>query len=82
MSEPITINDNGAWCWFQDPRVIIDPANDTMLVTSVAAAEGPGGAARSGNVELAIVDLNTRKMRQIVVLHERFEVDDHDVPAL
>jgi len=82
MSDPITITDNGAWCWFQDPRVIIDPANDTMLVTSVAAAEGPGGAPRSGNVELAIVDLNTRKTTQIVVLHERFEADDHDVPAL
>ena len=82
MSELITINDNGAWCWFQDPRVLIDPTNDTMLVTSVAAAEGPGGAARSGNVELAIVDLHSRRTKQIVVLHERFETDDHDVPAL
>jgi hypothetical protein len=82
MSEIVTLNDNGAWCWYQDERVLIDPTNNTMLVGSIAAAEGLGGPGRSGNVELALVDLTTRKTRQIVVLHERFEADDHDVPAL
>ena len=34
---PVLLNDNGAWCWFQDERAIIDPANKTLLVGSVAA---------------------------------------------
>ena len=51
------------------------------MVGSIAAAEGPGGEARSGNVELSVVDLRTGAS-QVVVLHENLEVDDHDVPAL
>ncbi|MCD0443389.1 BNR repeat-containing protein [Glycomyces sp. A-F 0318] len=79
--EPRVINDNGAWCWFQDERALVDPASQTLVAGSIAAAEGPGGEARSGNVELAVVDLRTGES-EVVVLHERLEVDDHDVPAL
>ena len=75
------INDNGAWCWFQDERALVDPQTQTLVVGSVAAAEGSGGDDRSGNVELTVVDLAARKAR-VVVLHEAFEVDDHDVPGL
>jgi len=80
-AEPIVVNDNGAWCWFQDERALVDPQAQTLVVGSIAAAEGPGGEARSGNVELAVVDLRTGAATT-VVLHERLEVDDHDVPAL
>lgn len=75
------INDNGAWCWFQDERALIDPANNTLLVGSVAAPEGPGGAARAGNIEVAVVDLGTGHSR-VHVLHHRLESDDHNAPAL
>ncbi|MGP4112283.1 BNR-4 repeat-containing protein [Streptomyces sp. 4N509B] len=78
---PTVINDNGAWCWFQDERALVDPATQTLVVGSVAAAEGPGGASRSGNVELTVVDLRTGTST-VVVLHERLETDDHDAPAL
>lgn len=79
--KPIVVNDNGAWCWFQDERAIVDKQTQTLVVGSVAAAEGPGGAARSGNVELAVVDLRTGDST-VVALHENLEADDHDAPAL
>ncbi|MGN6125857.1 MAG: BNR-4 repeat-containing protein [Humibacter sp.] len=75
------INDNGAWCWFQDERALVDPATQTLVVGSMAAAEGAGGESRSGNVELTVVDLASGTST-VVVLHEALEVDDHDVPAL
>ncbi|MEU6857301.1 BNR-4 repeat-containing protein [Glycomyces sp. NPDC046736] len=81
MDEPLVVNDNGAWCWFQDERALVDPVAGTLVVGSIAAAEGPGGQARSGNVEVAVVDLASGAS-EVVVLHERLEVDDHDVPAL
>lgn len=77
---PVLLNDNGAWCWFQDERAIIDPANNTLLVGSVAAPEGAGGATRAGNIEVAVLDLTTG-VRQVHILHERLESDDHDAPA-
>ena len=75
------LNDNGAWCWFQDERALIDPAANTLLVGSIAAPEGPGGAQRAGNVELAVHHLATGET-QVVVLHENLEADDHNAPAL
>ena len=78
---PLVLNDNGAWCWFQDERALIDPAANTLLVGSVAAPEGPGGAHRAGNIEVAVLNLTTGE-RAVHVLHERLESDDHDAPAL
>lgn len=75
------INDNGAWCWFQDERALVDPATETLVVGSVAAAEGAAGDRRAGNVELTVVDLASGSAR-VVVLHEALEADDHNVPAL
>ncbi|WP_030162508.1 BNR-4 repeat-containing protein [Glycomyces sp. NRRL B-16210] len=78
---PTVVNDNGAWCWFQDERALVDPGSNRLVVGSIAAGEGPGGEARTGNVELTVVDLGTGAA-EVVVLHENLEVDDHDVPAL
>ncbi|WP_426226720.1 BNR-4 repeat-containing protein [Pseudarthrobacter sp. DSP2-3-2b1] len=78
---PVLINDNGAWCWFQDERALVDPANNTLLVGSVAAPEGPGGESRGGNIEIAVLDLATGESR-VHVLHGQLESDDHNVPAL
>lgn len=76
---PIVLNDNAGWCWFQDPRVIVD--GETLIASTVADDAGPGGAARKGNVELAVFDLRTRAVER-VVLHERLEDDDHNAAAL
>ncbi|MCT9871356.1 BNR repeat-containing protein [Paenarthrobacter aurescens] len=79
--EPLVLNNNGAWCWFQDERALIDPANNSILVGSVASPEGSGGPDRGGNIELAVLDLATGE-RQVHVLHEHLEADDHNAPAL
>ena len=36
------LDDNGAWCWFQDERTLADPATGTVVVGSVASAGGQG----------------------------------------
>ena len=37
-SSPITLNDDGAWSWFQDERAIVD--GDWLLAGSAAAQTG------------------------------------------
>lgn len=76
-----TLNDNGAWSWFMDERLLVDGGR--LLVGSVRAngrfpqRDLPGW----GNVELTILDL-ARGDARTVVLHERFEQDDHNNPGL
>jgi hypothetical protein len=79
--ELIVFNDNGAWCWYQDPRALVDNATGTLLIGSVAASEGPDGARRAGNVELTTYRLRDGERRRFV-LHENLQVDDHDTAAL
>jgi hypothetical protein len=75
------VNDNGAWSWFMDERAIVDSGR--LLIGSVRAngrfeqSELPGW----GNVELSILDLKNGK-KDVVKLHEHFEQDDHNSPAL
>ena len=80
MPAPVVINDNGAWCWYQDPRVVVDETNGTLLVGSVAGPEGPGGAVRSGNIELVAYNVRKRRGKRVVI--DNIVVDDHDAPAL
>jgi len=75
------LNDNGAWSWFMDERVIVD--QDQLIVGSTRAngvfrdKDKPGW----GNVELAILNLKSGA-KQVVVLHEKLEQDDHNNPGL
>ncbi|MBC8136224.1 MAG: BNR-4 repeat-containing protein, partial [Fibrella sp.] len=79
----IELNDNGAWSWFMDERVIVH--NGRLLVGSIRSTEKmyhngtpePG----QGNCELAVHDLATGETH-VVVLHEQLEQDDHNGPAL
>jgi hypothetical protein len=78
----LELNDNGAWSWFMDERAIVH--NGKLIVGSVRAV----GTFRSGrddpnwgNVELAVHDVEQGKTDKIV-LHPRFEQDDHDGPGL
>jgi len=77
----ILFNDNGAWCWYQDERALVDPAAGTMLMGSIAATEGVDGQARGGDVDLACFDFNTGDAAR-TVLHHNFSQDDHNTPAL
>jgi autotransporter-associated beta strand protein len=80
--QTVVLNDNGAWCWFQDERAIVD--GNTLIVGSVANASGTNGAARDGNVEVAAYNLSTGAHLGVSVLHPHLEPgagDDHDAPA-
>ena len=79
--EPVVLNDNGGWSWFEDERAVVDPETGTLLVSSVASAGGSGGSARNGNVEVVAYDLATRTAVR-TVLHAGLEADDHDSAAL
>jgi hypothetical protein len=77
----VQLNDNGAWSWFMDPRVIV---NDGKLIIGSVRAVGSNQAnvsdPRSGNVEVSVYDIATGIV-QSVVLHPHLEQDDHDAPA-
>ncbi|MCU1353142.1 MAG: hypothetical protein JWM05_2351, partial [Acidimicrobiales bacterium] len=76
----MVVNDNGAWCWFQDQRVVLT-ADGRLLVGSVPGTGGPGGAARAGTVEIATVEPGTGE-HHVDRVQSGFRADDHDAPAL
>ena len=75
----IQFNDNGAWCWYQDERAIIDTALGKLIFGSDASGSGIGGSTRNGNIEGIIYDLQTGSMDKIVFWKPG--CDDHNVPA-
>ncbi|HVK06410.1 MAG TPA: BNR-4 repeat-containing protein [Armatimonadaceae bacterium] len=79
----IELNDNGAWSWFMDERAIVHRGK--LLVGSIRSTDKSYRAGRDephwGNCELAVHDLATGRT-DVVMLHEHFEQDDHDGPAL
>ena len=78
----VVFNDDGGWCWFQDPRALV--SNGTLVIGSVAAgARNPG---RRGNIEAVTYDLSTGQ-KHVSVLHANLpggqdaSYDDHNAPA-
>jgi hypothetical protein len=67
-----TFMKDGGWCWYQDPRVVIK--NNKLIIG------GLGG--ESGDVKIGVYDLKSNTNLGSVVLHENFQRDDHNVPAL
>jgi len=71
---------NGAWCWFQDERVIIDehdPNNRLLLVSTISAGSSP----ENGDVDLHWLNVDTGAQGEFE-LHDRLQQDDHDSAAL
>ncbi len=77
----ITFNDNGAWSWFQDDRVVFDQKAGSILVSSVANASGKEGRRRKGDVEIAAYELDGGKLSRFT-LSPQLQEDDHDSAAL
>lgn len=78
------LNDNGAYSWFMDERVIVH--NDHLLVGSVRSSNksyrfGDVAAGEIGACEVAVHDLKTGQNR-VITLHAPFEQDDHNGPSL
>jgi len=81
----IQFNDNGAWCWYQDERAVIDTTNSKLIVGSDGATEGVGGSPRSGDVEVVIFNLQSMTRQARYTLKEsnaNFYCDDHNAPGL
>ncbi|MFC1763780.1 BNR-4 repeat-containing protein [Planctomycetota bacterium] len=70
-SKLTTFMKDGGWCWYQDPRAIIN--NGKLVIGGVSG--------QSGDVKVSAYDLKNNKDLGTVVLHENFQRDDHDVPA-
>ena len=77
-SAPIVLCEDAGWCWFQDERVL-DLPDGTVVFGSVA--DGRGVRERTGDVQVTSWHPATGAIRT-VELADRFERDDHDVPAL
>ena len=77
----------GAWCWFQDPRAIVDNSNPSkpVLVTGVVTYADEGSEAR-GDIDLYWAELDSVDragglVRGRIELDDRLQMDDHASPA-
>lgn len=68
----LTFVHNAGWCWFQEPRAIIQ--NDILLIGGVAG-NGPGEAV------VGIYDIDEEMITGRTVVAPRFDHDDHNSPA-
>ena len=62
----------GGWCWFQDPRAVIQ--GDHLFI---GAVRGNG----SGPATVGVYDLGNQRPLGTVVLHDNFDRDDHNSPV-
>lgn len=67
-----SFTDDGAWCWFSDPRAIYYAGKHKRTYS--------GWVDSTGNIVVAYYDHNSREI-QTSILHEGFEKDDHDNPS-
>lgn len=71
LSQFTTFMEDGGWCWYQDPRAII---NSGKLVFG-------GLSGQSGDVKVGVYNLDENINEGTIILDKNFQVDDHDVPA-
>ena len=81
LRQPVVLNDDGGWCWFQDERALV--VGGRLVFGSVAA--GRTDASRLGMVEATSVDLAsgaaTRFRLSAAPVEKAGRYDDHDTPA-
>ncbi|HEX6893315.1 MAG TPA: BNR-4 repeat-containing protein [Chryseolinea sp.] len=69
----LSFTDDGAWCWFSDPRAIY--FNGKYRRTYAAWID------HAGNVTVGFYD-HDRKTIETTIVHKELEVDDHDNPGM
>jgi hypothetical protein len=67
-----SFTDDGAWCWFSDPRAIFYEGSYKRTYT--------GWVDSTGNIVVGYHDHQSRKT-ETTILHEKFEKDDHNNPS-
>jgi hypothetical protein len=70
--EYLSFTNNGAWCWFSDPRAVYHHGKHRRTYS--------GWVDSVGNIVVGFYDHDSGKV-ETKVLHERFEKDDHDNPS-
>lgn len=66
------LTDDGAWCWFQDPRALRHVGDADRTYT--------GWVTVGGDIEVASYDHDENAVTR-TTLHADFEQDDHDAPT-
>lgn len=64
---------NGAWCWFQDERAVVDTVKEKLVISSTNNA---------ASVDIAIYDLKTKKVESKKTFGKLEYLDDHNSPGL
>ena len=64
-----TITEDGAWCWFQDPRAVYIEGKFKKTYT--------GWVTRGGKLQVGAYDHRTGKT-EIITLKEKWGADDHN----
>lgn len=80
----IQFNDNGAWCWYQDERAVVDTIAGRLIVGSVANNRGVGGSSRDGDIDVVFFDLQTGLSQRVTLAKGNSNFngsDDHNAPA-
>lgn len=67
-----TLGEDGAWCWFQDPRAVRHVGTHDRTYT--------GWVTRGGDIVVASYDHTTGRVTE-TTLHPDFQEDDHDAPT-
>jgi hypothetical protein len=80
-AEPLLLNDNGGWSWFEDERAVIDSGPCQLLVSSVVHAAGDAAAEREGDIEVVAYDPSMSVPTRSTVHDGQFG-DDHNSAAL
>lgn len=77
-----TASPNGAWCWFESERAIVDASDPRrpLLLAGVVSCGEPAGT-EHGDIDVLWLDLRSGD-RGSFELHDRFQADDHNSPAL
>lgn len=72
---------NGAWCWFQDQRAVIDrsnPAAPTLMLSSVSSS---ATATENGDVDLLWRNLATGTQGEFELFNQ-LQADDHNAASI
>lgn len=80
----IQLNDNGAWCWYQDERGSIDSAGSKLILGSIGSDSGCGNYERFGDVEAVVFDLESMTPQRYILREGggQFYCDDHHAPGI
>jgi hypothetical protein len=64
---------DGAWCWFQDERAVVDTAKNKLII---------GTANMQSSVDVIIFNIGTKKVESTKRFNRLDYTDDHNSPAV